>query len=199
MKESTETVVERIKHYYAMHQAGKLENEPARLICKYFDNEIENAGLVGENGLQELIAEALSNRYLGNSGEIGGVNVDLGCEGQDVQYVTGHECTWMRFDSLCYLAKVADETGDESPCPDWFEDEWQGLKQDLAEQIIDEMSCEEAEKLADTLDLSQEDEDSGKEYWCYFEWIDDPKEAIKAALDAKSVAKKYELLSGYLK
>jgi hypothetical protein len=200
MEENTQTVVERLKNYYDMYQKGKLKNEPARLICEYLDARgEEDYDSFDEKDLQELIAEALSDRYLGTSGEIGGVNVNLGCEGEDVQYVTGYECTWMSFDSLCYLAKVADETGDESPCPDWFEDEWKGLKQELAEQIVDEMSYEEAEKLADMLDLSEENEDSGKEYRCYFEWIDDPKEAIKVALDTQRMAKKYEILSGYLK
>jgi len=71
-----------------------------------------------------------------------------------------------------------------------------GVEQDLAEQMIDEMSYEDAKTLADELVDSRYNEDDEEEYrngWA--SWTTDVKEALKDHLDSKSPEEKMALLS----
>lgn len=184
-----------VKRYYALYQEGELENEPARLICEYFENE-------GDQDFDGLLAKVLTTKDFGNSGELGGVNIDEGIEGYDVRYTSDSCCTWQTFDALLDLAKIADEGGLSAPIPDWFDDSWMGIEQDLAEQMIDEMSLEDAEGLADELgicvydDEDEDEEEKEKEYRCGFaSRSPDVKEALKYYFDDETPEKRRQLLS----
>lgn len=188
----SQPILERIKRYLELYQTGELDNEPARLICEYIDDN-------SDQPLEELLGKILGNRFFGDSGELGGVTIDETTDGYNVQYTSGHCCTWLRFDALLDLAEIADKTGYAAPIPDWFETEWMGIEQDLAEQMIDEMSYEDAQRLADKLVDSryiEDDEDDKMEYRVgYAPWTTDVKEALKDYLDMKSPEEKIELLS----
>lgn len=189
MKAHSQSVLERIKRYQALYQTGELENEPARLICEYIESN-------SDQPCEELLGKALGKRSFGNAGELGGVNIDESTDGYDVQYTSDSCCTWLEFDALLDLAEIADKTGCAAPIPDWFETEWMGVEQDLAEQMVDEMSYEDAKTLAYELVDSRFNEDDKEEYrngWA--SWTTDAKEALKEHLNRKSPEEKRKLLS----
>lgn len=167
-----------LSDYYHAYKRDELKNEPARLLCEHLDIELD---FDSHSTVEAAIATWLGGidlDELGDDGELGGVSVTTGIQGDIAEYDSGYDTTWVSAVRLLELADEAEQTGTAAPVPGWFEEDWKGMTQNLAENVVSDMSPARAVAILNAKGCATRTVDGCEEYKVGHRWFDDPKAAL---------------------
>jgi hypothetical protein len=197
-----DTTLSNLVRYFQAYMQGELNNEPARLLCEYVES---NFDLDDESNIKEIFSDWLDRsdfNNLGLSGELGGITVTQGIEECFVEYGQGEHYSWLSLGVLLELAEIAETTGNSAPLPDWYEPEWMGITQGLAERLIQEMDCAEATSILEEYIAQVYCRDDP--YWedapverNFDSWFEDPKKTLEELVEDRSPEERAKLLNQY--
>lgn len=165
--------------YFSEFKNGTLNNEPARLLCEFFENELE---IDESQEPAEAITDWLNRTRLnlfGNDGRLGGARVTCDIESSIVEYGCGENFTWFTADALIELAEEAQRTGDPKPVPEWFDSSWMGITYELAKKYIEKMGDTEVLAVLERRGVqTRYDEDDNLQFRLGWDWTDNPRAAL---------------------
>lgn len=177
MQNDRNFVAKTLTRHFNDFKNGNLNNEPARLLCNFFEHELDiSEERTPENAISEWL-DSVNLTDIGRNGELGGINVTQGVDGHIVEYCDETDCTWLSADALIELADEADKTNNPTPLPDWFEPSWIGITHEVAIKLIEKMDEESIIHILDhEFDYAYEfNEVENHRRWG---WTNDPREAL---------------------
>lgn len=172
------TLAATLARYFSAFKMGELTNEPARLLCEFFQNEL---GIDDKQESMNEIANWLNSVSLssvGGNSSFAGVRVILDIDKSIVEYGRGEDYTWLTADELIELAELAEESETPAPAPDWFDNSWYDITFDFAKQYIEKMNYAEVIAYLEKLNVPIRFEGENTEFRFGCEWTNNPKMAL---------------------
>jgi len=181
--------------YFSEFKNGTLNNEPARLLCEFFENELDIDEIQEP---VEAITDWLNRTQLnlfGNDGSLGGARITCDIENDIVEYGRGENFTWLTADALIELAEEAQRTGEHTPAPEWFESSWMGITYELAKKHIEEMGDAEVLAALERRGVqTRYGKDENLEFRLGQDWTKNPRAALIDWIESDSPERLAELL-----